>query len=178
MDLEKCRKRKKKKRIIFSLPFLVFGPFPSAGPSPPRSPAQPPPPCALRGPASAPAQPRSSPAFCGRPATAAVSSSRPQPLTARARVSAPSPSSARLGNRPRERLSNRRPRSWRRGSIPPLLGLDKKKPSPPRTPLLSPLHFLSRIHASEDTTVARKSSAGHRPHLRAKRRPRVAFVSV
>jgi len=111
-------------------------------------------------------------------ATAAASSSRPQPLTARARVSAPSPSSARLGNRPRERLSNRRPRSWRRGSIPRSSASIKRSRAPPRTPLLSPLHFLSRVHASEATTIARKSSAGHRPHLRAKLRPRVAFVSV
>ena len=36
---------KRKRKISFHLlPFLVFGPFPSAGPSPPRSPARPPPP--------------------------------------------------------------------------------------------------------------------------------------
>ena len=142
MEKEKCK-------IHFSLPssFRPAG-LPSAGlflpaaqlasPLAPRSAQRQPPAARL----ARPSKPR-------RPsltrATAAASSSRPQPLTARPRVSAPSPSSARLGNRPRERLSNRRPRSWRRGSIPPLLGLDKKKPSPPaHSPTLPTPFSLSR----------------------------------
>ena len=116
---------KRKRKISFHLlPFLVFGPFPSAGPSPPRSPAQPPPPCALRGPASAPAQPRSSPAFCGRPATVAAPPSPAADAWAPpvGAVSFP----ARLGNRPRPAPEQPPPThcaSWER--FPPLLGLDK-----------------------------------------------------
>ena len=159
MDLEKCRK--KKKRIIFSLPFLVFGPFPSAGPSPPRSPAQPPPPCALRGPASAPAQPRSSPAFCGHPATVRrpfLLTDRPGPPVGA--VSFP----ARLGNRPRPAPEQPPPThcaSWER--FPPLLGLDKEEPSPPRVPCCFPEPFSLAFAPRKPRNRALRISAGHRP---------------
>ena len=152
MDLEKCRKRKKKKRIIFSLPFLVFGPFPSAGPSPPRSPAQPPPLARyaaqhLRRPSPAPAQ-----------LSAAVQQPLPrllpQPLTPGPHLSAPSPSPRGSATAPARRLSNRRPRTVRRGSVFPRSSvLINRSRAPPASPAASPSRFLSRSRLGSPATV-------------------------
>jgi len=162
MDLEKCRKRKKRKESFSPFPSLFSARFlplahllPAAQLSLPplaRYAAQ-----HLRRPSPAPAQ-----------LSAAVQQPLPrllpQPLTPGPHLSAPSPSPRGSATARARRLSNRRPRTVRRGSVFPRSSvLINRSRAPPRVPCCFPEPFSLAFAPRKPRNRALRISAGHRP---------------